>query len=87
MRKPKTIGEWIYPIKDTFGFDLVIWVAGDDDLPLWKGSIMDFPFHLADLKLDYTKSKDCESPIDFRNNVNELNQTPKPGFVVIVKDK
>ena len=87
MRKPKTIGEWIYPMKDTCGFDLVIWAAGEDELPLWKGSIMDFPFYLADLKLDYTKGEYGESPIDFRHNINEHGLDSKPGFVVMVKEK
>lgn len=87
MRKPKTIGEWIYPMKDTCGFDLVIWVAGEDELPLWEGNIMDFPFRYADLELDYTKSDDCDSPIDFRNNIKKSGHNPKPGFVIIVKER
>lgn len=87
MRKPKTIGEWIYPMKDTCGFDLVIWVAGEDEDPLWEGSIMDFPFRYADLELDYTKSDDLESPIDFRNNVKKPGQNSKPGFVIVVKER
>ena len=87
MEKPKTIGEWIYPMKDSCGFDIVIWITGDDTEPLWKGSIMDFPLRYADLEIEYdVKELDGYSPIDFRNNVKEKGEDPRPGFVIIVKD-
>ena len=87
MRKPKTIGEWIYPMKDSCGFDLVIWTAGDDAEPLWRGSIMDFPLRYANLEIEYDEKELIgHSPIDFRHDVKENGETPKPGFVIIVKD-
>lgn len=87
MRKPKTIGEWIYPIKDSCGFDIVIWIAGEDAEPLWKGSIMDFPLRYADLEIEYDAKELNEClPIDFRNNVKEKGENPRPGFVIVVKD-
>ena len=87
MRKPKTIGEWIYPMKDSCGFDLVIWITGEDPEPLWSGDIVDFPLRYADLEIEYdAKELSWDAPIDFRNNIKENGETPKPGFVIVVKD-
>lgn len=85
MKKPKTIGEWIYPLKSACSLYLVIWHKEDNNDPLWEGFLSDFPMSLMDLKLDYNyKGGGDYIPIDFRHGLGPNGK--QTGFVILVKD-
>ena len=77
----------ILKVIDTCGLCCVCWIKGDTD-PIYKGSMFDLPYWIADLPLDLGTDEEKEEPeaIDFRDDLGEECHH-RPGFVICLKDK
>ena len=62
----------------------VIYYAGEDDMPIWEGSLLDTPWWVADLELNYEGAEDGY-PISFRDSLGK-EYNDRPGLVIIVKE-
>ena len=76
------LANWL-DVTDVIGLKAVVWYEGDDEEPLWQGSLYDIPYWIAKMKL--ASFNEGESPISFRDSLGkEFND--KAGVVITVTD-
>lgn len=85
----KRLSDFLDVFDSCSGLWCTIWYLGEEDEPLWTGSLRDIPYWAATCKLptrEEVRKQDWDEVISFRNSVDGNENKGKPGLVIVVKD-